>query len=596
MRVTRQLRVTIAVLAAFAAGAVALRFHVTALGVILLVLGAAAATAYFMLVLRGTRLPRNSLLLLRMSGAMREFAPASLIEHLRGRESATLHQLREVLQETGLDPRVGAVMVEIAGLECGLATAQELHDLIRGLRACGKRVTAVLEGDSVSAREYLVASACDEIVVNPDTTLTLVGSSAGGLFLKGALEKLHVQAQALQWKEYKGAAEMFSRETMSDPLRESVQDVVTEWERLMAESVARARGLSVETASELMNSGFVGSRAACERKLVDRIGYSEDVIAPFDEDEKHRRLVGFRRYRRRLRYLRDRGRRSRIALVYGLGPIIAGDEPLSGEFLSAAQTAGELDQAARDPRVRAIVFRVNSPGGSAVGSDIVWRAVSDARKRGKPVIVSMGDVAGSGGYYVAAGADAIVAQPATVTGSIGVVYVKFSAAELIARLGVSVDHVKSNAMSDVLSPTRAMTAAELEQLNQVMGELYATFTAKVAEGRRLDPASAEAVARGRIWSGTAAAANRLIDALGGLDRAVEIARDKAQLKAHEEHELVSYSGPSGILAAGLSLLPGAVGTNWMREIARALEVPETWLPALLDLAGSARSLFLTTWL
>ena len=176
---------------------------------------------------------------------------------------------------------------------------------------------------------------------------------------------------------------------------------------------------------------------------------------------------------------------------------------------------------------------MNSPGGSAVGSDLVWRAVREAQKRGKPVVVSMGDVAGSGGYYVAMGADAIVAEPTTITGSIGVVYTKFSLRDLLDYLGIGIDAVKTDEIGDALSMARPLSDAELAQLNSVVGELYGNFTAKVAEGRKLDAAQAEEVARGRVWSGVAAKARGLIDELGGLARAVEIAREKAGLKPDE---------------------------------------------------------------
>ena len=187
--------------------------------------------------------------------------------------------------------------------------------------------------------------------------------------------------------------------------------------------------------------------------------------------------------------------------------------------------------------VEAIVFRVNSPGGSAVGSDLVWRAVRAAQGRGKPVVVSMGDVAGSGGYYVAAGADAIVAQASTITGSIGVVYAKFDVSSLMNQFGVNIERTKSHPVSDALSPTRAMTEDELRQLDGVIGHLYGNFTGKVAEGRKLDAEATENLARGRVWSGVAAKASGLIDDVGGMARAVEIAREKAGIPAGEAHEL-----------------------------------------------------------
>jgi protease IV len=238
---------------------------------------------------------------------------------------------------------------------------------------------------------------------------------------------------------------------------------------------------------------------------------------------------------------------------------------------------------------------VNSPGGSAAGSDLVWRAVREAQRRGKPVVVSMGDVAGSGGYYVAMGADAIVAGPATVTGSIGVVYAKFSVTELMQRLGVRLEVVKSDLVSDALSPARPMTTAELAQLNEVVGELYSTFTSKVAEGRKLDPEATEEVARGRVWSGVAAKARGLVDELGGLSRAVALAREKAGLKQGEEHDLVLYPPPT--LLSSLHLSAAYSEIPWALSLAaRTLQLPERWTPALLSLLTRTGALLLCPWL
>jgi protease-4 len=261
--------------------------------------------------------------------------------------------------------------------------------------------------------------------------------------------------------------------------------------------------------------------------------------------------------------------------------VIAGEGPSVGDFISPRSTGAQIERASRDERVKAIVFRVNSPGGSAVGSDLVWRAVRAAQGRGKPVVVSMGDVAGSGGYYVAMGADAIVAQPSTVTGSIGVVYTKFDLSRLLGEAGISFDLAKSDPMSDAFSMRRAMTDEELAQLNTVIGHLYENFTRKVADGRRLGVDATEQLARGRVWSGTAAKAHGLIDDLGGLERAIQIARDKAHIPAGEPHELVSYSQAHLIAALRLTM-SNESGAAWTL-LGSAFGVPSSWMPALSDL-------------
>ena len=468
--------------------------------------------------------------------------------------------------------------------------------MLRAIVKAGKRVVAVMSGDSVTVRDYLVAAGAGEIVVNPDTSLLMLGVAAGNLFVRDALAKFGVEAQTLQWKEYKGAAEMFSRDAMSPELRESLDAIIADWRTTLAESIAASRGLTFERARELIASGFLGARGACDAGLVDRTGYLDDLRVELAPDESsERRLIGLGRYLRHLAYVSSRGQRPRLALIHGLGPVITGDGPGAGEFLSGERTAADIRRAAADDSIRAIVFRVNSPGGSAVGSDLVWRAVREAQRRGKPVVVSMGDVAGSGGYYVAAGADAIVAEPATITGSIGVVYTKFSLHDLLRQIGVGIDVAKSDTISDALSVARPLTAAELDQLNLVVGELYSNFTAKVAEGRKLDPAAAEAVARGRVWSGIAAHAHGLVDELGGLSRAVTIARERAGLKPEEPHELMLYPPPNLLAAANLTLARNAI--PWPLVLAAtALEIPERWVPALAHLIMRRNAILLCPFL
>ena len=274
-----------------------------------------------------------------------------------------------------------------------------------------------------------------------------------------------------------------------------------------------------------------------------------------------------------------------------MGPVVAGEPPAAGDFLSGEAVAAQFHRAASDKSVRAIVFRVNSPGGSALGSDLVWRALGEARERGKPVVVSMGDVAGSGGYYVAMGADQIVAGPATITGSIGVVYARFNAGKALAAMGVGMEFVKSDEISDGLSMSRALSPVELGQLNDAVGELYANFTAKVAQGRGLDPAQTEAMARGRVWSGVAAKRGGLVDELGGLDKAIEIARARAGIKDDERHELVLY--PARGILAGIKTMTASARVPWsVGVIAETIGLPRRWTPAMLGLLMRGGALLL----
>jgi len=580
--ISREVRLAIVVAILCAVGAVACAAGHWKIGIALLGAAVAAVAAFWFAVVKPARIPRGAVLVVRLAGPIEEDVTRSPLDQLMRRGAQSLDHLRYAFESAAIDDDVRAIVVEIAGFGAGLATAHEIHRLLRAAQANGKRVIALLRGDDAGLRDYLVAAGAGEIVANPDTMLTMLGVATGGVFLKAALDKLKVQAQTLQWKEYKGAAETFARDTMSPAVRESMAAIVTDWEKILVEAIASARKLTPERARELISAGFVSAKFAVENQLIDREGYIEDIRAEFDPEAKHKMFVSLARYRRHAIFTRERGRRARIALVHASGPVISGDAPATGEFVSGVATAAQIDRASRDESVSAIVFRVNSPGGSAVGSDLVWRAVREAQGRGKPVVVSMGDVAGSGGYYVAAGADAIVAEPATITGSIGVVYAKFNLGSLLSELGVHFDYVKSAPISDAMSITRAMTDSELAQLNETVGHLYSAFTAKVAQGRRLSPEQAEAVSKGRIWSGLAAKECGLIDEVGGLSTAVAIARDRAHIAEDRRHQLVTYRSERRWWELRGSSAEAA--TPWaIRAAALALGIPNRWAPAMLEM-------------
>jgi protease-4 len=580
--VDREVRLAILAIVLIAVGVLACAWGHWLAGIALFGIAVALVAAFWLAVVRPARIPRDAVVMIRLTGSIPEEVGRSPIDQIMRRGTLSLDRLRDVLEAAAKDSSVRAIVVEIAGLEVGLATAHEIHRMLRAVHMSGKRVIALMQGDMASLRDFLVACGASEIVANADTMLTLLGVATGGVFLKNALDKLKIQAQTLQWKEYKGAAETLGRDTMSPQLRESLEAVVTDWEKILVEAIASARSLSSERVRELIAAGFVSVKFAIENKLIDREGYIEDIRAIFDPDNKRKTFVSFNRYWRHAIYVRERGRRERIALIHGTGPVVSGDASMGGEYISGITTAAEIDRASRDERVRAIVFRVNSPGGSAVGSDLVWRAIREAQGRGKPVVVSMGDVAGSGGYYVAAGADAIVAEAATITGSIGVVYAKFNLGNLLGELGVHFDYVKSAPIGDATSIARAMTEGELAQMNDTIGHLYENFTAKVAEGRRLGRAETEEVARGRVWSGLAAKERGLVDEIGGLAKAIEVARSRAHIGVNKRHQIVRYHSPARFW--GLRPSNPDVSTTWAIQLgASALGIPAKWMPAMFEM-------------
>src|SRR6202522_1353980 len=582
--ISREVRLAIIGAILFSVGAVACAAGHWKVGITVLGIAVAIVAAFYFAVVRPAQIPSDAVLIVRLAGPIEEDVTRSPLDQIMRRGAQSLDHLRYAFESAAIDDDVRAIIVEIASFGAGLATAHEVHRLMRAAQAGGKRVIALLRGDDAGLREYLVAAGAGEIVANPDTMLTMLGVATGGVFLKNALDKLKIQAQTLQWKEYKGAAETLGRDTMSPAVRESMEAIVADWEKILVEAIASARKLAPEKARELIAAGFVSAKSAVENHLIDREGYIEDLRAEFDPESKRKVFVNLARYRRHAIFTRERGRRARIALVHASGPVVSGEAPATGEYISGVATAAQIERASRDERVKAIVFRVNSPGGSAVGSDLVWRAVREAQGRGKPVVVSMGDVAGSGGYYVAAGADAIVAEAATITGSIGVVYAKFNLGNLLSELGVHFDFVKSAPISDAMSFARAMTDAELAQLNDTVGHLYSAFTAKVAEGRRLSHEQAEAVAKGRVWSGLAAKERGLVDEVGGLSTAIAIARNRAHIAADRRHQLVTYRSERRWLDLRSSSSEAELSTPWaIRAAAATLGIPNRWAPTMLEL-------------
>src|ERR1700719_109484 len=470
--ISRELRLGIVVALLYVVGAIGVALCHWGVGVTAIGIGIALVAAFYFAVIRPAQIPHDAVLVIRLAGPIEEDVTLSPLDQIMRRGANSLDHLRYAFESAAIDDEVRAIVVEIASFGAGLATAHEVHRLMRAAQTAGKRVIALLRGDDAGLREYLVAAGAGEIVANPDTMLTMLGVATGGVFLKNALDKLKIQAQTLQWKEYKGAAETLGRDTMSPALRESMECIVADWEKILVEAIASARKLTPEKARELIAAGFVSAKFAVENKLIDREGYIEDIRAEFDPEAKRKVFVSLARYGRHAIFTRERGQRARIALVHASGPVVSGEAPATGEFISGVATAAQLDRASRDERVSAIVFRVNSPGGSAVGSDLVWRAVREAQGRGKPVVVSMGDLAGSGGYYVAAGADAIVADAATITGCIGAVYAKGNLGNLIHELGVNLGYVKSVPVGDAMSLARPLTENELAQMNETVGHLY----------------------------------------------------------------------------------------------------------------------------
>ncbi|WP_182885959.1 S49 family peptidase [Microbispora sp. H10885] len=472
---------------------------------------------------------------LDLTEGLSEGPPADPVTALLSMRKPRLAEVLSGLRRARKDPRVAALIVKIGGNPLGLGTVQELREAVVKLRAAGKPTVAFAEtfGEfGAGTVPYYLASAFERVYLQPSGDVGLTGVALEQRFLRDALARAGVEYQLGQRHEYKTAANMFTQNHMTDAHRESATRIAESVTEQITAGIAEARRLTPERVRELIDQGpFIGAEAV-EAGLVDGLKYRDEVYAETVEDGAHLQYVS-RYAKSALSGKLPHPGADTVALVHGTGTIRlgrSGRSPLGGGGAMGSDTVcAALRAARRDDRVKAIVFRVDSPGGSYVASDAIWREVVLARESGKPVIVSMGDLAASGGYFVSMAADVIVAQPGTLTGSIGVFGGKPVVGELLGRLGVVTESVAEGANAGMFSPTTAFSETQWERVNAWLDRIYDDFVGKVADGRGLSRERAHELARGRVWTGADARAAGLADELGGLEDALALARRRAGL-------------------------------------------------------------------
>jgi protease-4 len=482
-------------------------------------------------------LRRPQLLLeLDLTTAPIEAEPEDLVGKLRARHRPRLRAVLRTLHEAGDDSRVRGLIVKVGG---GLswARAQELRDGLAAFAKSGKLVVAwaetLGEGGNGSA-DYLLATGCPEIWLQPSGEVGLMGIAAETTFLRGALDKLGVEPQLDKRYEYKSAADRIMRKEFTPEHREAIDRVLASSWEYAVDKIAAARSLDADAVRALADRAPLSAAAAHEAGLVDRLGYRDEVYT----DVRSRvgadvqLLFADQWTPKRTAAALVKRHKEVVALVEGHGEIVVGRSRSTprGQLMGSTSVAAAMRAARENENVRAVLFRVDSPGGSAVASDTIWREVLLTKQAGKPVVVSMGDVAGSGGYYVACPADVIIAQPSTITGSIGVVGGKAVVSELLEKhLGLTTGAVEHGASARMYSLRRGFTDDERTRLSAMLDRIYQEFVQKVADGRGMGYDAVHAIARGRIWSGADAAGNGLVDELGGLRDAADVARQRAGL-------------------------------------------------------------------
>jgi len=482
---------------------------------------------------------------LDLTDGLIETRPSDPLSAVMSRHQPTVIDVLTGLRLARDDERVQALVVKVGGRPIGLGIVQELREAVLRFRESGKPTFAWAEtfGEfSAGNLPYYLATAFETIFLQPSGDVGLTGIAVERVFLRGTLDKLGVSMDVGARHEFKSAAEQLTEYRFSEPAREATARMAESVTEQLIEAVAQRANGSADEASELINTGPFLADQALASGLVDALGYRDEVYAAVRKqvgataDTVLLYLGRYQRYKElsnRLRQLRA-PRQDAVALIQATGAIRRGrngrGSPLfGGTAMGSDSITAMLRAAVADPHIKAIVLRVNSPGGSYVASDAIWREVVRARNAGKPIVVSMGDVAASGGYFISMAADSIVAQPGTITGSIGVITAKPVLSEAYGKAGVSTDSVVLGKHAGMFSFAHPFSGEEWALVDAWLDRIYADFTGKAAAGRGMTSERVHALARGRVWTGADAHDSGLVDELGGIEEAAAIARSRASL-------------------------------------------------------------------
>ncbi len=455
-------------------------------------------------------------------------------------DTVTFREVLDSVRRAESDTRVESLLLHFRGTGIGWAKAGELRSALKDFVASGKKLVSYIEYGGTL--DYYVASAAEEVFIHPQSILDLRGLNAEVTFMKSTLGKLGVEAEFEQIGAYKNAPDVYTRESLSEPHREVLTSIVEDLYDRLVGSIAVSRNMTNAEVYALFDRGPFRAAEALELGLVDELLHKDEVEARLAEDGEDFEPLTVADYQANSNDGLGIDGRPRIALIYGVGIIVSGqndNDPLDGRIMGADTLASTFKQVREDDSIEAVVFRIQSPGGSDVASDVIWREAALTMEK-KPVVVSMSDVAASGGYWIATASNAIVAEPSTLTGSIGIYAGKFNLDGLYEKIGFSHDRVMRGASADFWSSSRSFSADERQRLRNILQSGYQRFLERVATSRNMTPEEVDAIAQGRVWTGAQAWEIGLVDELGGLDRAVALAREKADIAEDAEIRLEIY--------------------------------------------------------
>jgi protease-4 len=444
----------------------------------------------------------------------------------------SLKEVLDVIQKLTDDPDVTGMYLYMADPQCGFAKKLEIRKSLERFKRKGKKILCYSE--TMGNGDYFLASVADSIFMNPSGDLFLTGLRLEIPFIKGTLEKIGIEPELERIGKYKSAADVVSADSMSEAFKEAENAILDDIFDLFTTTIAESREMSTSRFKELIDGGPYTAKRAERVGLVDRLVYEDEVGEKFKKEKTS--VVSLRKYMLIKDYVYDwqTEPRNKIAIIYATGSIVSGKSGsnfFAGDLMGSETIAKAIRAARKDKSIKAIIFRIDSGGGSGLASDVILREVRNTTegKDKKPFIVSMSDVAGSGGYYIACAADEILADELTITGSIGVIGGKFNFVELYEKIGLKFETIDRGEHAGILSTTRPFTDEERELIAEMIVEFYQDFIEKVAEGRGLSVEEVDAIGRGRIWTGRQAKENGLIDEIGGLSEAVALAKEKAGL-------------------------------------------------------------------
>src|ERR1043166_7597786 len=532
----------------------------------------------------------NSVLVVRVGGSLPDYSPDDPFKKFFGRPDQSLTGLVMQFKKAKVDKRIRAILLDVDMSDAGWGKAEEIRDAITDFRSSGKPVYAYIEFGL--NKEYYIASACDKIIVPPPGELFINGLAADVMFFRGSLDKLGIYPDIYQIGKYKSAGDMFTQKQMTDAHREYINSLLDDLYGRYVNSIPQARKKTPDEMRALIDNAPYSAAKAKEAGLIDESAYRDDLEKQIKTQLGYKDADAFTPVRGA--DYRDVSPESlglnegeRIAVIYASGTIGSGssqNSPSGEQSIGSDTVSKAVNDAAADKTIKAIILRVDSPGGSGLASDIIWHAV-EAAKQKKPVVVSMSDVAASGGYYISASAAKIVAQPSTITGSIGVVAGKPVLRGFYDWLGISNEYVLRGKNSGMFRETEKFSDDERAKFEDwIKTTYYGDFVPKVAQGRHKDAQYIDSVGQGRVWTGGQAKDRGLVDDFGGLDKAIEVAKDLAKIPKDKGVERVILPYPQTFLQQLLSGANDNSNTKVKQQRAIAAALPEDAKRALRYMA------------